>query len=127
MFAYLPHDTTFMTRIEAGVDSNNIAIQLDIQFGRYVSFDSALSIYRTALGPPSELGTDERAYHQYAEWRRVDLQLRLLGASVTRGKPVTAYLNRRYLSYGARGRQDLGWQVRACEEFSYVFCRDIRE
>lgn len=126
MFVYSTLDTTLMTRIEAGPDSQGVAIQLDITFNHRVTFESVLGLYRSALGQPSELGTDHKAYYPYAEWRRDDLILRLFGSSPTRGKPVTAYLNRRGPSYGVPGRPDIAWQLRACEELGYMFCTDIR-
>ena len=107
MFTYPPDDTTFITSIDAGTDSQGIVVQLDVRFNHRITFDSALRLYRSALGQPSSLGRDQSAYHPYAEWRRDDLLLRLFGTSPTRGAPATAYLSRSERLYGAPRRPDI--------------------
>jgi hypothetical protein len=127
VYVFAPNDPSFINRIEAGTDSQNLIIYLDIQFDRSVPFDSAVRLYRSVLGHPQEIGSDLRAYYPYAEWRRDDLRLRLFGTSPTRGAPVTAYLSRYERLYGFPQKPDIAWQLRACEEYSYLFCSNIRE
>ena len=85
------------------------------------------SFFGQALGKPREVAFTDKPYSPFAAWRRDDLELNLYGPNSQRLRPVTAYLGRRpERGYGVPPRPDISWQLRACEEFSYLFCQDIR-
>ena len=127
MFLYKPSDTTLISALEVGTDSAGIVIHVHMTLTSNISFDSAFQVFRSVLGKPREFASTDKPYFPFAAWRRDDLELNVYGPNSRRPGPVTAYLGRRpERGYGMLPRPDISWQLRACEEFSYQFCQDIR-